>query len=106
MVFFGIGILMFLPFVVFVTLWLVFWIMMLVDAATRKFKNGTDKIVWVLVVIFVTFIGSLIYYFVVFNKDQKKSIKWLWITLLIASVLMIGLIIALFALVESSASLM
>ena len=67
----------------------VFWIMMLVDSATRKFKEGHDKIVWVLVNIFAGIIGSLIYYFVIYIKDKNKSIKWLWITLLVLFVLLI-----------------
>lgn len=67
----------------------VFWIMMLVDSATRKFKEGHDKIVWVLVNIFAGIVGSLIYYFVVYIKDKNKSLKWLWITLLVLFVFLI-----------------
>ena len=53
---------------------------MLVDAATRKFKEGNDKIAWILVVIFAGIIGALIYYFVIYKKS--KSMLWFWITLL------------------------
>ena len=41
-----------------------FWLWMLVHALTNKGLDGTEKIVWVIVVIFLPFIGSLIYFFV------------------------------------------
>ena len=43
----------------------IFWIWMLVDCIQRKFKNDTEKIIWVLVIILVHWIGALIYYFAV-----------------------------------------
>ena len=43
----------------------VFWIMMIVDCATRKFKEGSDKIVWIIVIVFLQIIGAIIYYFAV-----------------------------------------
>jgi len=46
----------------------VFWIWMIVDCATRKFKNDTDKIVWILVILFANLIGAVIYYFIVKRK--------------------------------------
>ena len=49
---------------------LVFWILMIVDVAQRKFKNKNDSIMWILIIIFTGIIGALIYYFVVkkYNK--------------------------------------
>ncbi len=38
-----------------------FWIWMLVDAITNKGLTDVEKIIWVLVIIFVHFIGALIY---------------------------------------------
>ncbi|MEK6926319.1 MAG: PLDc N-terminal domain-containing protein [Nanoarchaeota archaeon] len=67
----------------------VFWLIMLIDSITRKFKDGTEKIIWVLVNILLGLLGSLIYYFVVFKNDGKKSIKWFWWILLILVSLMI-----------------
>ena len=66
-------------------LFFVFWVIMLVDCATRKFKESSEKIVWIIVIIFTGIIGALIYYFVVYMK--YKSLKWFWITLLILVVL-------------------
>ena len=40
-----------------------FWIWMLVDAAVHE-RDATDKIVWVLIVLFLHFVGAAVYYFV------------------------------------------
>ena len=42
----------------------VFWIWMIVDCVVSPQLTGTDKIVWLLVIIFLHIIGALIYYFV------------------------------------------
>ena len=56
---------MFTLFVVaFVVLAFIFWILMLVNAITNSRLNGTEKIVWVLVIIFLHFLGALIYFLV------------------------------------------
>ena len=60
----------------------VFWITMLIDAINRKFKESNNKIIWVLVNIFVGILGALIYYFAIYNNDKTKSMKWLWRTFL------------------------
>ncbi len=49
----------------------VFWILMLIDCVKRKFKNDTEKIIWVLVIILTYFIGALIYYFVIKRENKK-----------------------------------
>ncbi len=82
-----------LPFFLVGALLFVFWILMLVDAASRKFKNDTDKVVWILVIILTGLIGALIYYFVVYYKDEKKSMKWFWITLLVLFIILIVLLV-------------
>jgi len=38
------------------------WIWMLVDCAVKE-KEGADKIVWMLVILFTNFVGALIYLF-------------------------------------------
>ncbi len=70
-------------------LFFVFWIMMLIDSITRKFKEGNEKIIWVLVNIFVGIIGALIYYFIVYKKDKSRSMKWFWWTILTLVILFI-----------------
>jgi hypothetical protein len=44
-----------------------FWFWMLVDCLKRK--RFEDKLVWVLVLILLNFIGALLYYFLVKSKD-------------------------------------
>ena len=66
---------------------------MLIDAASRKFHSDSDKVIWILVVILLGTLGALIYYFVVYWKDNKKSMKWFWITILIIFGLWVLLVI-------------
>ena len=42
----------------------IFWIAMLVHAIQNRRLSGGQKLVWVLVIIFLHFLGALIYYFV------------------------------------------
>ena len=41
-----------------------FWIWMLVECATKEPDTGNSKIAWVIIIIFMNFIGAGIYYFV------------------------------------------
>jgi uncharacterized RDD family membrane protein YckC len=41
-----------------------FWLWMLIHAITNKGLGGIEKIVWVIVIIFLPFLGSLIYFFI------------------------------------------
>lgn len=59
----------FLVFLAIVALLFVFWIWMLVDALMRK--KFDDKLIWILVIIFLHFIGALLYYFLVYKKQKK-----------------------------------
>jgi sterol desaturase/sphingolipid hydroxylase (fatty acid hydroxylase superfamily) len=51
-----------LPFLLIGILGTVFWIWMLIDAALNEPSEGSDKIVWVLIILFTHFIGALIYF--------------------------------------------
>ena len=42
---------------------LAFWIWMLIDAIKNPRLDGNQRIIWVLVIIFIPCLGSLIYYF-------------------------------------------
>ncbi len=48
----------------------VFWLWMLIHAITNKGLVGTEKIVWVLVVILLPCVGSLIYLFLGYPKAK------------------------------------
>jgi len=41
-----------------------FWIWMLIHAITNKWLDNTERIIWVLVVLFLHALGALIYFFV------------------------------------------
>lgn len=45
-----------------------FWLWMLIDCAKRDIKNKTK---WILILIFTSFIGAILYYFLVRNKYKK-----------------------------------
>ena len=42
----------------------IFWIWMLIHAITNKGLRDVEKIIWVLVIFFLHFLGALIYFFV------------------------------------------
>ena len=39
----------------------VFWIWMLISAIQNQGLNGTEKVIWVLVIIFLHFLGAFLY---------------------------------------------
>jgi prolipoprotein diacylglyceryltransferase len=49
---------------------LIFWIFMIVDVASRKFKQENDKVMWILIVILTGVIGAAIYYFIIKKPDK------------------------------------
>ena len=51
-----------------------FWLWMIVDCLKREFKRDIDKVVWVLVLIFLHLLGALVYYFVV-KVPSRNSVK-------------------------------
>jgi Phospholipase_D-nuclease N-terminal len=53
-----------LPFMLLSIAGTVFWIWMLIDCLTKEPSEGNDKIIWVLVMIFLPAIGSIVYYFI------------------------------------------
>ena len=57
---FGLGLLL-IPFGL---LFLVFWIWMLIHAVTNNALGDGEKIAWVLIILFLHFLGALIYFFV------------------------------------------
>ncbi len=50
----------------------VFWVLMLVDAIQRKFKEPNEKLIWVLIIIFAHIIGAILYYFLIKKKDKHR----------------------------------
>ena len=77
------GFLFMLLFFAFVAIVFAFWIWMIIDCVNRRFKNETDKIVWILIIVLLHWIGALLYYIVVriygrgeiassFNKSKER----------------------------------
>lgn len=64
----------FMPWFLMHVFWLIgeiFWLWMLIDCVTRKFRSNTNKVIWVLVVVFGNIIGALVYFFFVKLGSRK-----------------------------------
>jgi len=48
----------------------IFWIWMLIEAATKESSTG-DKILWVIIIIFTHIIGAAIYFFFRYNPRRR-----------------------------------
>lgn len=70
---FGFGIFFMLIWIFVMIFAFVFWIWMLIDAATREFEKDIDKVVWILVIVFLNLLGALIYYLVVKMNSSYGS---------------------------------
>jgi hypothetical protein len=63
---------MFESFAFFGLLWIVaaiLWLVALVDILKSEFKDGLTKVIWLILVIFLPFLGSILYFFI--GRDQK-----------------------------------
>jgi len=51
-------------------LWvLIFWLIMLVDSIKRDFAKGTDKIIWILLLVIFGIFAAIPYYFLIKKKQ-------------------------------------
>lgn len=71
--FFVLLMLLFLAIAMIFVLVFIFWIFMIIDCAKRKFKDDTEKVVWILIIVLAGIIGAILYYFVVKAKGKKKQ---------------------------------
>jgi len=51
----------------------ILWCIVLVDIIRSDFKNNTNKIIWLLVVILIPFIGVILYPLIAPNQKLKAS---------------------------------
>jgi hypothetical protein len=51
----------------------IFWIWMLIDCALHENGQGTDKVVWILIILFTHFLGALIY-FMARRPERKRQL--------------------------------
>lgn len=56
-------------------LFLIFWIWMIVDAAKRNFKNDVEKILWIVILVLTTWVGSLVYFIVIKTYNPRGLAK-------------------------------
>jgi len=61
---FGIGELFIVLFAVVALGASVFWVLMIIECATKEPAEGNDELVWILIIVFTHWIGALVYYFV------------------------------------------
>ncbi len=50
-----------------------FWLWMLIDALRNKALTDNEKLVWVLVIVFLHFLGAIIYFFVARSKPAAVT---------------------------------
>ncbi len=58
------GLLVWLVMVAFCLAYFAFWLWMLIHAITNKGLGGAEKIVWVIVLIFLHILGPILYFFI------------------------------------------
>lgn len=54
---------------------LAFVIWMIVDCAQRKFKNEVEKWIWIVLMVFTTWVGAIVYYIAVRAMNPKGVSK-------------------------------
>jgi hypothetical protein len=42
----------------------IFWVIMIIECATKESSQGNTKVIWILIIVLTHWIGALIYYFV------------------------------------------
>jgi hypothetical protein len=52
---------------------LTFWIWMLVDCLKHESKEGNDRLVWALVIVFTELLGAILYYFMRYKRRQPAD---------------------------------
>jgi membrane protein DedA with SNARE-associated domain len=50
----------------------IFWLWMLTDCASNESSEGNDKLIWILIILFVPLFGSVIYYLV--RRPQRIKV--------------------------------
>jgi len=60
-----------LPFMLLSLAGTLFWLWMLIDCLMNESSQGNDKLIWVLVILFIPVIGSLIYFFLQRPKRRE-----------------------------------
>ncbi len=56
-------------------IFLIIWILIIVDCAKRKFKNDAEKIIWLVVIVLGTWVGSLVYLIAITLYNKQGLMK-------------------------------
>jgi hypothetical protein len=59
-----VGVAVFLGIAIIALACLAFWLWMLIHAITNKGLKDTEKLLWVLLIVFVGFLGPILYFFI------------------------------------------
>ncbi|MEK6811238.1 MAG: PLDc N-terminal domain-containing protein [Nanoarchaeota archaeon] len=54
---------------------IILWIWMIIDCAKRHFKNDTEKIVWIVVIVLGQWVGALVYFIVIRSLNPHGLAK-------------------------------
>ena len=54
---------------------LAFVIWMIVDCVQRKFKNEAEKWIWIVLMVFTTYVGAIVYYIAIRAMNPKGVSK-------------------------------
>jgi uncharacterized RDD family membrane protein YckC len=57
---------------------MVFWIWMLVDAIQNKGLSDGEKVGWVLAIVFLHFLGALLYFFIGTRSEDRRWPRLEW----------------------------
>ena len=53
----------------------IFWIWTMIDVIKREFDNSNERIIWLLLIIFIGLIPSILYYFMVMKDNNRGLMK-------------------------------
>jgi hypothetical protein len=53
---------------------LVFWVWMLVDCLSKESKEGNDRLIWTLVIVFTKLVGATLYFFMRYRRRGRHCI--------------------------------
>lgn len=52
-----------------------FWIWMLIDCAKRRYRNDTEKIIWIIVIVLAGWLGALVYFIVIKSLNPSGLMR-------------------------------
>ena len=64
-------ILLIIAIIAFAIFMFVFWILMIIDCTKRKFKSDNEKVIWILLLVFLSWLAAIIYYFTVKAPNRR-----------------------------------